>query len=102
MGRCRSLMQQPEGYMNTIKLGEGRLRRETVEGCPLFVERRGPSLQASAALFLTLIAGGSAWCQTYPAKSVRLIIGGLPGTAPDVIARVMAPHITEALGQALV
>ena len=55
-----------------------------------------------AVLLLTTIAGGSAWCQTYPAKSVRLIIGGLPGTAPDVIARVMAPHITEALGQALV
>ena len=31
--------------------GEGRLRRETVEGFPLFVGRRGPSLQASAALF---------------------------------------------------
>ena len=25
-------------------LGEGRLRRETVEGFPLFVGRRGPSL----------------------------------------------------------
>jgi tripartite-type tricarboxylate transporter receptor subunit TctC len=33
---------------------------------------------------------------------VRLVIGGLPGTAPDVIARVMAPHITEAFGQTLV
>ena len=59
-----------------------------------------------AVLLLTasiaLVAGGSAWCQTYPGKSVRLIIGGLPGTAPDVIARVMAPHITEALGHALV
>ena len=29
-------------------MGEGRLRRETVEGFPLFVGRRGPSLQASA------------------------------------------------------
>ena len=49
-----------------------------------------------------LIASAPSWCQTYPVKPVRLIIGGLPGTAPDVIARVMAPHITEALGQALV
>ena len=30
-------------------LGEGRLRRETVEGFPLLVERRGPSLKASGA-----------------------------------------------------
>src|SRR5687767_11813415 len=31
------------------QLGEGRLRRETVQGFPLFVERRDPSLQASGA-----------------------------------------------------
>ena len=59
------------------------------------------SLRA-VVLLIVSIPLGSAWCQSYPAKSVRLIIGGLPGTAPDVIARVMAPHITEALGQALV
>src|SRR5687768_3814420 len=51
---------------------------------------------------VALVASGSSWCQSYPVKPVRLIIGGLPGTAPDVIARVMGPHITEALGQALV
>jgi tripartite-type tricarboxylate transporter receptor subunit TctC len=51
---------------------------------------------------LVLVASGSSWCQPYPVKPVRLIIGGLPGTAPDVIARVMTPHVSEALGQALV
>ena len=35
-------------------------------------------------------------------KTRQLIIGGLPGTAPDVIARLMSPHITEALAQTLV
>jgi tripartite-type tricarboxylate transporter receptor subunit TctC len=53
-------------------------------------------------LTASLALGGSAWCQTYPAKPVRLIVGGLPGTAPDVIARVVAPSISEALGQPLV
>ena len=56
-----------------------------------------------AVVLLTVsVAGGPALCQSYPVKPVRLIIGGLPGTAPDVIARVMAPHINESLGQPLV
>jgi tripartite-type tricarboxylate transporter receptor subunit TctC len=51
---------------------------------------------------LALVAGGSARCQPYPVKPVRLIIGGLPGTAPDVIARVIGPHVSEALGQSVI
>ena len=51
---------------------------------------------------MALVASGSAWCQPYPVKPIRLIIGGLPGTAPDVIARVMAPHVTDSLGQSLI
>jgi tripartite-type tricarboxylate transporter receptor subunit TctC len=51
---------------------------------------------------IVLVAGGSSWGQTYPAKPVRLIIGGLPGTAPDVIARLIAPSISESLGQSLI
>ena len=44
--------------------------------------RVGVLLTASMSLFQS----PSAWCQPYPVKPVRLIIGGLPGTAPDVIA----------------
>src|SRR4030095_13156704 len=44
--------------------------------------RAGALLAASVAL----VAGGSSWCQGYPAKPIRLIIGGLPGTATDVLA----------------
>ena len=51
---------------------------------------------------IALIASGSAWGQTYPVKPVRLIIGGLPGTAPDVIARLVSPTISESLGQPLI
>lgn len=51
---------------------------------------------------IVLVAGGSSWGQTYPARPVRLIIGGLPGTAPDVIARLIAQSISESLGQPLI
>ena len=54
------------------------------------------------ALSLALIASGSAWGQAYPTKPVRLIIGGLPGTAPDVIARLISPSMSESMGQPLI
>jgi tripartite-type tricarboxylate transporter receptor subunit TctC len=51
---------------------------------------------------IVLVAGGSSWGQPYPTKPVRLIIGGLPGTAPDVIARLIAPSMSESMGQSLI
>ena len=59
-------------------------------------------LQVGVLLTALLAPGGTAWCQIYPAKPVRVIIGGLPGTAPDVIARVIGPSVSESLGQPLV
>jgi tripartite-type tricarboxylate transporter receptor subunit TctC len=55
-----------------------------------------------AALSIALAASGSAWGQAYPTRPVRLIIGGLPGTAPDVIARIIGPTLSESMGQPLV
>jgi tripartite-type tricarboxylate transporter receptor subunit TctC len=51
---------------------------------------------------IALVAGGSAQARTYPTKPVRLIIGGLPGTAPDIIARLVSPTISESLRQPLI
>ena len=54
------------------------------------------------AASIVLVAGAPSWSQTYPAKPVRLIIGGLPGTAPDVIARLIGPGMSDSLGQSLI
>ena len=51
---------------------------------------------------LALAASPSSWSQSYPVKPVRLIIGGLPGTAPDVMARVIMPKVSESLGQPVI
>ena len=51
---------------------------------------------------LALVAGGSSWSQPYPVKPVRVVIGGLPGTAPDIIARIIHPTLAESLGQPLI
>jgi tripartite-type tricarboxylate transporter receptor subunit TctC len=40
--------------------------------------------------------------QSYPARPVRLIVGAVPGSAPDVVARLMAQWFSERLGQPFV
>jgi tripartite-type tricarboxylate transporter receptor subunit TctC len=44
----------------------------------------------------------AAFAQGYPSKPIRLLIGFSPGSAPDVIARLIAPMMLENVGQTLV
>ncbi len=37
----------------------------------------------------------------YPSRPVRLIVGGTPGSAPDVIARLIAQWLSQRLGQTM-
>src|SRR5215469_9516362 len=60
--------------------------------------------------FLRLAAGVSALsaatrdagADTYPSRPVRLIVGAVPGSAPDVVARLIAQSLAERLGQSFV
>src|SRR5688572_94639 len=40
-----------------------------------------------------------AYAQTYPSKAVRVIVPFPPGGISDVLSRVMAAHLTSAMGQ---
>jgi len=40
--------------------------------------------------------------ESYPSRPVRLIVGSVPGAAPDVIARLVAQFLSQRLGQAVV
>lgn len=55
-----------------------------------------------AAAFAALILSGSAAAQTWPAKPVQVIVNVAPAGTADVTARLLAPRLAEALGQAVV
>jgi tripartite-type tricarboxylate transporter receptor subunit TctC len=60
--------------------------------------------------FLHLAAGaaalsavtGSARAQAYPSRPVHLIIGFPPGSASDILARIIGPGLTERTGQPVI
>ena len=54
-----------------------------------------------AALALALTAAG-AIAQQYPSQALRILVPIPPGGAPDVVARLVAPRLSEALRQPVV
>jgi len=61
--------------------------------------------QSLACLVAGTIAAGGAFpalAQDYPSKPVRLIVGFPPGGATDLVARILQPRLTEALGKQVI
>ena len=64
------------------------------------------SLVAAALLapvtLLGVAAAGEAHAQGYPSRAIELIVPFAPGGTTDIIARVVSPDMTKALGQSVV
>jgi len=55
-----------------------------------------------ALVAVCAVTGNLAVAQNYPQKSIRLLVGFPPGGGNDALMRVIAPRLSEALGQQLV
>jgi len=65
------------------------------------VTSRAYAAARQAALVLVFAAGTCA-AQSYPAKPIRFLIGFPPGGTNDILARALAPKMSEYLGQPVV
>ena len=65
-----------------------------------FSRRQWLHLAAGAAVLPAL--SRLAWAQIYPSRAVRLIAGSAPGSAVDILARLIGQWLSERLGQPLV
>ncbi len=56
-------------------------------------------LHLAAAGAAMPVLGTRARAADYPARPVRVIVGAVPGSAPDVVARLAADWLSRTLGQ---
>lgn len=56
-------------------------------------------LSVAGPAIIGLAAPPIAWAQTYPARSVRVIVPFAPGGATDIIARIVLQELSRQLGQ---
>lgn len=56
----------------------------------------------AGAVAITGLAGGRASAETYPSRVVKIIVPFAPGGPTDLMARLIAAHITETMGQSAI
>ena len=60
-----------------------------------------PMLRAAALSLTLILVSGAAWAQ-YPSRPVKVIVPFTPGSATDILGRVVADQLTKSLGQPFV
>jgi tripartite-type tricarboxylate transporter receptor subunit TctC len=56
----------------------------------------------TACLLALALTAGAACAQSFPTKPIRILIGFPPGGGIDIVARMLAPRLSESLGQPVV
>ena len=59
-------------------------------------------MRVAGMVALLCAAGAGALAQVFPARPVRLVVPYAPGGGTDILARALAPRVSDALGQPLV
>ena len=56
----------------------------------------------ASLLVVCASTAATSWGQDYPNRPIRIVVPTAPGGGPDVVARFIAPKLTEMLGQQIV
>jgi tripartite-type tricarboxylate transporter receptor subunit TctC len=59
-------------------------------------------LACAFAVALLVAAAGAAPAQNYPSQTIKIVVPFPPGGGVDVVARVIAPRLSESLGQSVI
>jgi tripartite-type tricarboxylate transporter receptor subunit TctC len=65
-------------------------------------EMKSSSLRTATFAALALACAAQVHAQTYPAKPIRVIIAQAPGSATDVVTRIVGNKLQESIGQPLI
>src|SRR5215813_13648327 len=57
---------------------------------------------ALIAAFVTVACAAPAWCQTYPSRTIQLIVAYAAGGTGDIVARSISDKLGASLGQSIV
>src|SRR5687768_10443497 len=90
------------GVLRTVRISppeDGRNRDDSSGGGPTMITRRRALALASGLAILG--TAGSASAQDFE-RTVRIIVPYAPGGTSDTLARIIAPQLSEAIGQTVV
>ena len=59
-------------------------------------------MRITATLLLTLVLAAEASAQSFPNKTIRILVGFAPGGSTDIVARLIAQKMTDNVGQQVV
>jgi tripartite-type tricarboxylate transporter receptor subunit TctC len=62
------------------------------------MRKRSATRALIACAMLVLTSWSAVQAQTYPGKPIRLVVGFPPGGSNDIVARLIAPKLTQVLG----
>jgi tripartite-type tricarboxylate transporter receptor subunit TctC len=78
-------------------------RRDRVFGGEILFSRTFKLAALGAAIVMMPVTGsGSVMAQTYPAQPIKVVIGFGPGSAADILARLVGKRMEASLGQPIV